>query len=67
MCMCLVLFVVSKILDSSDLLSCLLQMGVEYYQVSGMYERRAAKWEGRGSTARPREAKWISGDTGVFT
>ena len=32
MCMCLVLFVVSKILDSSELLSCLLliEMGVEY-------------------------------------
>ena len=29
MCMCLVLFVVSKILDSSELL-CLLEMGVEY-------------------------------------
>ena len=33
MCMCLVLFVVSKILDSSELLSCLLEMGVEYYLV----------------------------------
>ena len=31
--MCLVLFVVSKILDSSELLSCLLEMGVEYYLV----------------------------------
>ena len=30
--MCLVLFVVSKILDSSELL-CLLEMGVEYYLV----------------------------------
>ena len=29
----LVLFVVSKILDSSELLSCLLEMGVEYYLV----------------------------------
>ena len=29
--MCLVLFVVSKILNSSDLLSCLLEIGVEYY------------------------------------
>ena len=28
-----VLFVVSKILDSSDLLSCTLEMGVEYYIV----------------------------------
>ena len=27
---CLVLFVVSKILDSSELLSCLLEMSVEY-------------------------------------
>ena len=33
MCMCLVLFVVSKILYSSELLSCLLEMGVEYYLV----------------------------------
>ena len=33
MCMCLVLFVVSKILDSSELLSCLLEMGVEHYLV----------------------------------
>ena len=33
MFMCLVLFVVSKILDSSELLSCLLEMGVEYYLV----------------------------------
>ena len=32
-CMCLVLFVVSKILDSSELLSCLLETGVEYYLV----------------------------------
>ena len=31
--MCLVLFVVSKILDSSELLSCLLEMGVEYCMV----------------------------------
>ena len=33
MYMCLVLFVVSKILYSSDLLSCLLEMGVEYYLI----------------------------------
>ena len=33
MYMCLVLFVVSKILDSSELLSCLLEMVVEYYLV----------------------------------
>ena len=31
--MCLILFVVSKIPDSSELLSCLLEMGVEYYLV----------------------------------
>ena len=31
--MCLVLFVVSKILDSSELLSCLLERGKEYYLV----------------------------------
>ena len=29
--MCLVLLVVSKILESSELLSCLLEMGVELY------------------------------------
>ena len=33
MCMCLVLFVVSKILDSSELLSCLLERGVACYLV----------------------------------
>ena len=36
MCICVwyqVLFFVSKILDSSKLLSCLLEMGVEYYLV----------------------------------
>ena len=33
MCMCLVLFVVSKILDSGELLLCPLEMGVEYYLV----------------------------------
>ena len=31
--LCVVLFVVSKILDSSRLLSCPLEMGVEYYLV----------------------------------
>ena len=65
MCMCLVLFVVSKILDSSELLSCLLEMGVEYYLVPGMYQRRTAVWEGRGATARPSEAKWSSGVAAV--
>ena len=33
MYMCLVLFVASKILDSSDLLSCTLEMDIEYYIV----------------------------------
>ena len=33
MCMCLVLFIVNKILDSGELLSSLLEMGVEYYLV----------------------------------
>ena len=33
----------------------------------GMYQRRTAVWEGRGATARPREAKWSSGDAAVFT
>ena len=51
---CVVLFVVSKILDSSGLLP-------------GMYQRRTAVWEGRGATARPREAKCGSGDAAVFT
>ena len=32
-CMCLVLFIVNKILDSGELLSSLLEMGVEYYLV----------------------------------
>ena len=32
--LCLVLSVLGKILDSSELLSCLLEMGVEYYLVS---------------------------------
>ena len=59
--MCLVLFVVSKILDSSEFSSCLLEMGVEYYLVPCMYQRRTAVWEGRGATARPREVKWSSG------
>ena len=53
--LCLVLFVVSKILDSSELLSCPLEMGVPGRILSGMYQRRAAVWEGRGATARPRE------------
>ena len=48
--MCVVLFVVSKILDSSELLSCLLGMGVEYCLVRTRYQRRtAAVWEGRGA------------------
>ena len=66
MCMCLVLFVVRKILDSSKLLSCLPEMGVEYYLVLRMYQRTAV-WEGRGATARPREVNWSSGDADVFT
>ena len=60
--------VASKILDSSELVSCLLEMGVEYYLVCTWYQRRtAAVWEGRGATARPREAKWSSGVAAVFT
>ena len=64
----LILFVVGKILDSSELLSCLLEMGVGYYLVqgTGMYQRRNAVWERRGATARPREAKWSSGVAAVF-
>ena len=58
--LCLVLFVMSKILDSSEL-SCLLEMGVPGRILPGMYQRRTAVWEGRGATARPREAKWSSG------
>ena len=58
--MCLVLSVVSKILDSSELLSCPVEMGVEYYLVciregllcgKGMESPR-----GRGMV------KWSSGD-----
>ena len=63
----LVLFVANKILDSRELLSCILEMGVEYYLVPGMYQRRTPVWEGRGATARPREAKWSSGNAAVFT
>ena len=33
MCVCLVVFAVSKILDSSELLSCLLEIGVEHSRV----------------------------------
>ena len=66
MCMCLVLFVVSKILYSSELLSCLLEMGVEYCLVCTRYQRRTAVWEGRGATARPQEAKWSAGVSAVF-
>ena len=43
-----------------------LEMGVEYYLVQGMYQRRNAVWERRGATARPREAKWSSGVAAVF-
>ena len=42
--MCLVLFVVSKILDSSELLSLPTRNGCRI--LSGMYQRRAAVWEG---------------------
>ena len=59
--------VVSKILDSSELLSCLLEMSLEYYLVVCIREGLLAVWEGRGATARPREAKWSSGDAAVFT
>ena len=44
----------------------LIEMGAEYYLVPGMYQRRTAVWEGRGATARPREAKWSSGVATVF-
>ena len=66
MYMCLVLFVVSKIFDSRKL-SCLQEMGVEYYLVPGMYQRRTAVWEGRGAIAMPREVKWSSGEEVVST
>ena len=36
--MCLVLFVVSEIHDSSELLSCLLEMDVEYFLVCIKYD-----------------------------
>ena len=32
----------------------------------GMYQRRTAVWEGRGATARPREANWSSGVAAVL-
>ena len=41
-------------------------MGVEYYLVPGMYQRRTAVWEGRGATARPWEAMWSKGVASVF-
>ena len=50
--MCLVLSVLGKILDLSELLSCLLEMGVEYYLPGSTYQRRTAVWEGHGVTAR---------------
>ena len=54
--MYLVLFAVSKILDSSESASCLLEMGVEYWYAS----ERDCCWEGRGATARPREVILLS-------
>ena len=65
MCMCLVLFVVSKALDSSELLSRLLEMGVEYYLVciregllcgKGVEPRR-----GRGRLSGARESQLFFG------
>ena len=65
--LCVVLFVMSKILDSSRLLSCPLEMGVEYYLVcTSKYQKRTAVWEGCGATARPREAEWSSGVAALF-
>ena len=61
MCMCLVLFVVSKILDSSELLSCLLEMGVEYHLVSNreglLCWKGAEPPRGRGRLSGVRETK----------
>ena len=60
-CMCLVLFVVSKILDSSELLSCLLEMGVEYYLVcvrEGLLCRKGVEPpRGRGRLSGARESQ----------
>ena len=63
--MCLVLFVVSKILDSSEIFSMSTRNGCT--TLSGMYQRKTAVWEGRGATASPREVKRNSGDVVVFT
>ena len=49
--MCLVLLVVSRILDTSELLSCLLQMSVEYYLVCIREGLLCGK--GLGATTRP--------------
>ena len=58
--MCLVLFVVSKILDSSQL-SCLLEMGVEYCLVcirEGLLCGKGVEpWRGRGGLSGVRETK----------
>ena len=59
--MYLVLFVVSKILDSSELLSCLLEMGVEYYLVcvrEGLLCRKGVEPpRGRGRLSGARESQ----------
>ena len=67
--MCLVLFVVCKILDSSELFSCLLEMGLEYYYLVPWYvsEKDYYCVGRRGTTARPREVKRSSRDAAVFT
>ena len=57
----------SKILDSSELSSYLLEIRVPGIILSGMYHRRTAVCEGRGAIARPRERKCSSGDAAVFT
>ena len=61
--MCLVLFAVSKILDSSELLSCLLEMDVEYSLVCIREGRLGGKGveppRGRGRLSGARESQLL--------
>ena len=63
--MCLVLFAVSKILDSSELLSCLLEMDVEYSLVCIREGRLGGKGveppRGRGRLSGARESQLFWG------
>ena len=57
MCMYVSGIVVSEILDSSELLSCLLEMGVEYYLVRVCI--REGLLCGKGVEPSPREANTV--------